>query len=225
MPESGAQRGSRFRELGLVHEPAPQRRGYVVIDPTTGTTRPRTLADHHRDIDALALPATVPEDLREHFDTARNLLLYAWFVWEFIPVAELHAYGTVEMALRGRLGYELDGNGPRFSALFRQAIAQGFVVDAGFRHFHRLMAKRQGFAETVSQVTGHHLTPPPPTSPQAYSLNLARYLPRLRNRLAHGTRMLMPHGLRTLELCADAISQLLGDSTTPPVGGVPQSPP
>jgi len=43
---------------------------------------------------------TVPEKIREHFETTKNLLLYSWFVYRFIPVAEFHAATTLEYALK-----------------------------------------------------------------------------------------------------------------------------
>jgi hypothetical protein len=198
----------RFRALEAVFESAAQRRAYSVVDPSARTIRSTEFADHHRNIEALALSGPVPEELRDHFDTARNLLLYAWFVWEFIPVAELHAYGSVEMALRTRLGYEQDGDGPTLRRLFNEAIQRTLLHDLGFRHFHRRRAKRREFAELLAQAEGSEMAPEPPPDPQAYCRVLARWLPYFRNRLAHGSRMNMGHGLWTLELCADVINQL-----------------
>lgn len=197
-----------FRTLEGVFESSAQGRGYAVADPNTRTIRPIEFQDHYRNIEALALSGSVPKELRDHFDTARNLLLYAWFVWEFIPVAELHAYGSVEMALRTKLGYEQDGHGPALHRLFNEAIRRSLLHDIGFRHFHRRRAKRREFVELLAQAVGLEAAPEPPPDPLAYCRVLARWLPYFRNRLAHGSRMNMGHGLWTLELCADVISQL-----------------
>src|SRR5207249_3513015 len=66
----------------------------------TGETRPRRLADGHEEIARLRLVDAVPDGVRVHFETAKNLLMYSWFCYRFMQVAELHALGTVEMALR-----------------------------------------------------------------------------------------------------------------------------
>lgn len=211
-PEAHA---GRFRALDSVLDAAPQRRAYVVIDAAAGNVRPIEMADHYRNIEALALVEPVPEELRDHFDTARNLLLYAWFVWEFIPVAELHAYGSVEMALRTKMGYEQDGRGPHLRPLFDEAIRRSLLQDVGFRHFHRRRAKQQEFAEILAQAVDSTAPQGPPPSPQAYCRVLARWLPYFRNRLAHGSRMNMGHGLWTLELCADTINQLYLSTSSP----------
>lgn len=65
-----------------------------------GTYRSLTQKDRHASISMLSLDASVPEDIRVHFDTARNAYLYAWFVYRFHVVAEQHALSTLELALR-----------------------------------------------------------------------------------------------------------------------------
>lgn len=62
-----------------------------------------TQDDRHRLIAEYELAPSVPPDIRAHFNTARNLYLYAWYVARFHLVAEQHAMATLEMALRRRL--------------------------------------------------------------------------------------------------------------------------
>lgn len=68
-----------------------------------GSTSMVSLAERHADVAQFDLLPTVPEDIRIHFDTAKNLYLYAWFVYRFYPVAEQQALITLEFALRERL--------------------------------------------------------------------------------------------------------------------------
>ena len=75
-----------------VCEPDPRQKAIVVLDLDTREIRDRTLNDHYSSIDKISLDSTVPEEIRKQFDVARNLLLYSWFVYRFIPVAELHGY-------------------------------------------------------------------------------------------------------------------------------------
>jgi hypothetical protein len=100
----------------------------------------------------------VPAPIREHFNTGKNLLLYAWFVYRFIPVAELHAYSTVEMALRERAKLEgrperLDRKGRavpwKFSELLQMAVKERWIVDDGFTVVRR---RREANAELFEQL-------------------------------------------------------------------------
>jgi len=95
-----------FKLLEEILKPDRRQLAYTFIDPVSGQMRPRVLADHYTLIAGFTLVGTAPDKVRVHFETARNLLLYAWFAYRFIPVAEMHAFSTVEMALRLKLGYE-----------------------------------------------------------------------------------------------------------------------
>lgn len=46
-----------------------------------------TLADRHAAVARYVLNATAPDAVRIHFETAKNLFLYGWFVYRFHPVA------------------------------------------------------------------------------------------------------------------------------------------
>jgi hypothetical protein len=54
-------------------------------------------------ISPLQLGPEVPEAIAIHFETAKNILLYAWFVYRFHMVAEQYVLSTLELALRERL--------------------------------------------------------------------------------------------------------------------------
>jgi hypothetical protein len=65
--------------------------------------RPVTLADRYEDIQSFELNLAVPHSIRVHFETAKNVYLYSWFVYRFFPVAEQQALTSLEFALRERL--------------------------------------------------------------------------------------------------------------------------
>lgn len=69
--------------------------------------QPLTVEYQHESVVVIALHQNVPEDIRIQFETTKNLYLYAWFVFRFYPVANLHAYTCLELALRTRFGDEL----------------------------------------------------------------------------------------------------------------------
>src|SRR4051812_11478494 len=92
----------RLRPAEQVNEADPRSTMFVRIDRVAGTSRPIELADHHEQISALALHAGVPQEILVQYETARNVYLYAWFVYRFYPVAEHHSLACLELALRER---------------------------------------------------------------------------------------------------------------------------
>ena len=65
-------------------EADPRNTMFVRIDRTSGSSRPMVIADHHELISTYALHAGVPKEIILQFETARNVYLYAWFVYRFI---------------------------------------------------------------------------------------------------------------------------------------------
>ena len=53
-----------------------------------GTSRPFGQEDRYENMSSFELLHEVPADERVHFDTARNLCLYAWFVYRFHVVRD-----------------------------------------------------------------------------------------------------------------------------------------
>ncbi len=177
---------------------------YLLINRETGATREKTLHDHYSDIEEIVLLPEVPEDIRVHFDTARNLYLYNWFVYRFGPVAELHAIASVEFALKIKSGKQ----GAGLKALLNEAIQQKWIQDSGFKYYPVSQ-------ETLIQRTAIDSFRPPKNEDdpdqdnlQAYCKILADSLPFFRNNFAHGSNMLYPTGVVTLAICADIINQL-----------------
>ena len=89
-----------LRTPEIACQPDERSASFVVVNRETGESRPRGLADEYAEIATLDLAAAVPEGVRVTFETAKNLLLYSWFCYRFMQVAELHGLGTLEMALR-----------------------------------------------------------------------------------------------------------------------------
>src|SRR5882724_7876223 len=107
---------------------------FARIDTETRVMRQITLADQHSAIRTHVLCPAVPEPIRIHFETAKNLYFYAWFVFRFYPVAEQQAFATLEIALRERQVEFVDAyrakqkdRDPGLGALLRNAIQNGIV--------------------------------------------------------------------------------------------------
>ena len=93
-------RGDGLR--GLADLAFPDARFQHISASDTLGSRELTQADRHENISQYVLTLDVPEDVRVHFDTARNLYLYAWHAYRFHAVAEQQVLGSLELALRTR---------------------------------------------------------------------------------------------------------------------------
>lgn len=95
--------GDELRSIDRLNEPDARQRNLVVVDPKTGLQRAKTAADHHLSIAPYELDGHVPNEVVTQYEVARNLYLYAWFVWRFYNVAEAKLLTTLEFALRRAL--------------------------------------------------------------------------------------------------------------------------
>src|SRR5436309_223354 len=95
----------KLKPLNEIFQP-DVRQTYFCRIMRTGEKREMTFEDHYSDVELIKLNDNVPEDIRDRFETARNLLVYSWFVYPFGVVAEFHALATVEAALKIKAGVE-----------------------------------------------------------------------------------------------------------------------
>lgn len=146
-----------FRDLERVGMTDPRYASRAVLDPKAEARR-MTIEDHWRDINTLALHGGVPNVIRVHYETARNLLLHSWFVFRFQQVAEMHAYASVEFALRMRAGLPLRGHHPGLRRLLTQAAEVDWIRAEGFRRCREAAARRTEYEEMEAQMTARSPT-------------------------------------------------------------------
>lgn len=204
--------------------PDPRSEDFAVID--SGQVCPASLQDQQRLIAGFVLGSAVPLKIRTHFETAKNLFLYAWFVYRFHPVAEQQALASLELALRERFANTKDDNkgSGRLSglaALLKRAQAGGLIRNHAIRNrikWARELAceryRRDVVLEMISsnaeEMVLHDTDVQPTDADLAYDWigNFVESLPRIRNIHAHGTSMLYPNVTRTFEIVSDLINQL-----------------
>lgn len=187
-----------------------------------------TLQDRYEDVREFVLNESVPHDVRVHFETAKNLYLYAWFVYRFFPVAEKHVLATLEFALRERLALIYpDRFGPDvewvpgMAKMFKQAREDKLISNDGMRAYHRRAMQRARARvsdEAMRQLieSGAESVEYDPDSAvpmeQDYSWDaLETYLetlPAIRNMYAHGSSNLHATVLGTFEIVTDLVNQL-----------------
>src|SRR5687768_7526004 len=127
------------------------------------------------------------------FDTARNLMFFSWNNWRFMQVAEKHAYSSVEMALREKLGHPRRGNRLlTLQPLLKRAMTLGLISDSGFRNYQRLRVQQAEVAKRYQKLLGESYRPPAPTPALSYTKGMVSHVAAVRNELAHGSTMLHP---------------------------------
>jgi hypothetical protein len=200
----------------------------AALSPDPRTNSLDSLTERQQWLDEYLLADSVPYPVRVHFETAKNLYLYAWFVYRFHPVAEKHVLATLEFALRERLapmfpeqfGPQAKRH-PTLRTLIAKARKEKLLTNAGLRATerrarqraeHRVALERirymqdKGLTELVCDAT------PAVPLPEDYAHDLLKIfeetLPRIRNDYAHGSATLHNTVLGTFEIVTDLINQL-----------------
>jgi hypothetical protein len=212
----------------------PVSRGDVLRDLDTALNAdPRTnglasLAEYQQEIAKFQLIDLVPYDVRVHFETAKNLYLYAWFVYRFFPVAEKHALASLEFALRLRLApmfpneFGPDAARPAgMRALLKRARRELLISNDGLRATRRQALQRA--RERVSNQATRKLieTGAEFVEYEAWDVELEpedfsddplgtflKTLPGIRNDYAHGSATLHSSVLGMFEIVCDLVNDL-----------------
>jgi hypothetical protein len=188
------------------------------------------LEDQHNELALMVLHARAPRDVRQLFETAKNASLYSWFVYRFHQVAELVAFGALEMALRAKFESEQPPELARkraaaLRALFRHALERKWLRDEGYEMRSALAAQRIRDRQSIDAIEQLRNNPslgevalpdcePTEAEIQAklkefhFVQQLAETLPDIRNWLAHGSAMLHPNSRYTLRVVCESINQL-----------------
>jgi hypothetical protein len=90
----------RLKRLEDICQPDERWLNRVDIDHSTGAVTPTTVESIYTLVEEIELSANVPDDVRSHFEIARNLAVYSWFVYSFSVVAAMQALASLEMTVR-----------------------------------------------------------------------------------------------------------------------------
>jgi len=216
--------GDTLRGWEEALRPDPRNESSVVFDESG--IRKSTLADQYECIRGFELNPAVPHSIKVHFETARNLYLYSWFVYRFYPVAEQQALTSLEFALRKRLPpLEDTAKGkPQFEGLalrLRRARELGLITNEGLKIRERLAMRSararydlEALEEMIRTGVTEMVLDDSNIEPNEQDFNgdwIGRFvesLPKIRNEYAHGSHMLHPTVLGRFEIVCDLINQL-----------------
>ena len=188
------------------------------------------LKDQYEAIACFKLKEDVPTAVAIHFETAKNLYLYAWFVYRFYSVAEQQALASLEFALRERFSEFVAAEKkkhpramePGLKRLLNHAIKGSFVRNENFsarEHWAKIIAKeRYSFKkreEARSAGVNSWIEDESEIVVTQEDLNcdwlgdFYEIIPRIRNSYAHGSWHLYPAPVRhTFEIVSEIINQL-----------------
>lgn len=194
----------KFDEILVADE---RQKHFVFPDPISGY-RKLELKDVYEIAAYIKLHDNVPEVVRDHFSTARNLLVYSWFYYPFSVTAEFLAFVTLEFALKERFDLK-KGYGKRkevgFKRLIEKAVKEGLVRDVGFSHIRNQSESPNDYSGYEIEFSSQQV--------KCYVETLVESLPFLRNELAHGSSILHMDGAFSVRLCAEFINQLFSEKT------------
>lgn len=180
-----------------------------------------SIEDWHAHLNKITLKESVPHEVRQLFETAKNISLYSWFVYRFHQASEMIVFSVLEMSLR--LRYESENpeckKPPMLYGLIEHAINQQWVIKENFPQL-RIQAKHaadfQNAMEIAKKLTqpGNEVALDEPSEDdikhhlQNTNLNFLFSIPKLRNGLAHGSNTLSPSSIFTLRRIANIINQI-----------------
>lgn len=192
-----------LRPLEDMQAPDPRWRGFVCDTPNG--IEAISLERYAKPIQEIRLNDEVPESVVIHFETAKNLALFAWHVYRFVPVAELHAFISVELALREKT----DNRKAPFKKLLQRFIDEGWLSNERFSQWQRV-TKHRALQHEEDVELAKVLETELPEEPKYwdYLAVLKEHIPYFRNTYAHGSTSIFPWPYKALEDSAEIINQL-----------------
>jgi hypothetical protein len=182
----------------------------------------RTIEERHAYLSSITLKETVPIEVIQLFETAKNLSLYSWFVYRFHQTSEMVAFSSTELALKIRFKLENPNSKNRitFNELIIHAIDNHWITKD---NFSRLYQRAINIAEQTKAIEAavfldktnrNECVLEDPTKEEIYNalegldLNFLLSIPKMRNDLAHGSKTLSPSSASTLKLLSEIINQI-----------------
>jgi hypothetical protein len=203
--------------------------GFARIDSESGAPRPITTIDQYAAVACFQLNQTVPESVKIHFETAKNLYLYAWCVFRFYPVAEQQVFSALELALRERqpdfvrqyIERHPRSFEPGLGALLNSAIKNGLLrneifpgrarwAQARARSRYRYEQMEKMFSEGKPEMVldDSSVAASEDDLNHDWLRDFLEAIPFIRNQYAHGSEMLHHTVLHTFDVVTQIINQL-----------------
>lgn len=184
-----------------------------------------TLELNHLELTSIQLHSGVPKEVRQLFETAKNISLYSWYVYRFHQVSELITFTALEMALRLKYESEISQKMKQRMTLYpllQHAKKQGWITNQGFPSFEVRLKQYAEQKKNDLRAIEHDFDSEPemqweePTHEEiSDAFNefdlvdaIASNAHHVRNSLAHGSTTLHPGSVSTLNIVAEVVNQL-----------------
>ena len=186
------------------------------------------LEDLHANLSNIVLDESVPVDVRQLFETAKNLSLYSWFAYRFHQVSELIAFSAMEMALRVRyleenpIDPETNKPRPTLHKLMMHAKKEKWITNEGFPSLYTRAKYAAEQKISIELIQSHDFEKEPSVTIDEPSeeeiiealnnLDMVEAITinahKIRNDLAHGSSTLHPNSVSTLFTVSEVINQI-----------------
>ena len=174
-----------------------------------------SLNGNHAKLSRIKLNRRVPVEVRQLFETAKNLSLYSWFVYRFHQVSELTAYSALEMALRLRYEKEVGKKRRVLDLDMRKKTTGLIIIDlAAYRNETEKSKKSLEVDRVLLTAVNRfrlirRLNKKSESSKRTDIVSgIVDSFAILRNELAHGSSTLHPNSIATLQVVAEVINQI-----------------
>lgn len=214
-----------LRTPETVCQPDP-RNHYFGIPHDDGPYGGKAFEEHHGSIADITLHAGIPGDIVIQFETAKNIYLYAWFVYRFYPVSQSQAYACLELAMHERLeeemvaaGWKRKEHGFGLRNYLKYAAKQGYIQNEDFDVWHqgalmraRMRQEYESFEEmhrlglTEMEIDESNVEIKEEDKAVDYVGILLESIPKQRNHYAHGSKMLHKTVLGTFRIVSEIIN-------------------
>jgi hypothetical protein len=141
-----------LKRLADICQPDERNQNRWDIDLTTGAVTPTTIESIYAVVEEIKLNAGVPDEVRSHFEIARNLALYSWFVYSFNVIAGMQAFASLELAVRAKTADR--------RTVFKQPLDRAFndrQLSAGVSLATVVTKRRNDLAHGSSTMNGQGL--------------------------------------------------------------------
>jgi hypothetical protein len=182
------------------------------------------IEDFHAELSLVTLDTSTDVDVRQLFETAKNVALYSRFVYRFHQVAESVGFGALELTLKRHHSRLASGRTPvGLVRLLRWSFDTGLLdaayfgdrlddlTKAGIRKERERSADKLRDAGQVPEDPNRPITKDDMQDGLTRSLGVHYYIgvvSGLRNNLSHGSTMLAPSCISSLRRTAELINYL-----------------
>ncbi len=220
----------KLRSPERVCEPDSRTHMFVNINRKTGAITSKIIENHFQSISRFTLNEDVPKDVATHFETAKNLYLYAWFVYRFYTVAEQQALASLEFALRERFKDFVKEHSRKrgfgLKKLLSHAVESKCVKNEMFssrdrwamnraksRYSFQKMKEMMDAGVTSWVEDESEIVVAQEDIDYDWLGDIQETIPKIRNSHAHGSSNLYPASVyRTFEIVSEIINQLYPSS-------------